>query len=69
MENSESFKWLISKINHDHFGEEIDKGLLQNEAIGFAFCLKGVVLLNGSEIYVEKVYKIRISRPGNVPKA
>lgn len=56
VEDNESFKWLVSETNHDRFGEEIDEGLLQNEATGFAFSLKGVVLLDGNEAYVEKVY-------------
>lgn len=56
VEDTESFKCVIAEVNHDRFGEEVDEMLLQNEASGFAFSLKGVVLFDGGEVYVEKVY-------------
>ena len=57
VDDSESFKWLISEVHHERFGSEVDEGLLHSEMTGLAFSQKGVtVVMDGEEIYVEKVY-------------
>ena len=52
---SESFQWLIAEVGHARFGQEIDEMLLSDGATGLAFSQKGVAILDGEEIYVEKV--------------
>lgn len=51
----ESFQWLIAEVGHARFGQEIDEMLLSDGATGLAFSQKGVAILDGEEIYVEKV--------------
>ena len=48
--------WHIAEAEHKRFGEEIDPQLLANAATGLAFTRKGVILLNGEEVFVERIY-------------
>ena len=52
---SEAFQWVIAESSHADFGKATDAALLANEATGLAFTMKGVVILNGEEVFVERV--------------
>ena len=52
---SEASQWVIAEGQHPDFGKAADAALLANEATGLAFTLKGVIILNGEEIFVERV--------------
>lgn len=52
---SEAFVWLVTEYGHDRFGREVDQALLRNGATGIAFSTKGVIILDGEEVFVEKV--------------
>ena len=47
--------WVIADATHKDFGAVVDPGLMNQEATGVAFATKGVVLLNGEELFVERV--------------
>ena len=51
----EAFQWVISEPLRPDFGTAVDAALLGNEATGLAFTLKGVVLKDGEEVFVERV--------------
>ena len=53
--DSDAFSWVVSDPAHADFGRAVDAGLLANEATGLAFTLKGVILLGGEEVFVERV--------------
>ena len=53
--DSDAFSWVVSDPAHSDFGRAVDAGLLANEATGLAFTLKGVILLGGEEVFVERV--------------
>ena len=55
IEDSESAEWIVCDVSHEDFAKPIDSGLLTNQATGLAFSGKGVVLLNGEEVFVERV--------------
>ncbi|CAJ1358943.1 unnamed protein product [Effrenium voratum] len=55
LEESEAFVWVVSQSGHRKFGEEVDAALLEDETSGLAFSAKGVVVLDGEEVFVEKV--------------
>ena len=55
LEDSEAFVWVISQADHKSFGVEIDTNLLEDESLGLAFTSKGVVVLDGEEVFVERV--------------
>ncbi|CAJ1358771.1 unnamed protein product [Effrenium voratum] len=50
-----AFVWVVSQSGHRKFGEEVDAALLEDETSGLAFSAKGVVVLDGEEVFVEKV--------------
>ncbi|CAK9066651.1 Uncharacterized protein SCF082_LOCUS33888 [Durusdinium trenchii] len=52
---SEAFVWLVTEHGHELFGKEVDQALLRNGATGVAFSSKGVIILDGEEVFVEKV--------------
>ena len=52
---SEAYQWVIAESSHADFGRATDAALLANEATGLAFTMKGVVILNGEEVFVERV--------------
>ena len=53
--DSESYQWLIAETGHSDFGKAVDGSLLANEATGLAFTVKGVIIQNGEEVFVERV--------------
>ena len=53
--DSETYAWVIQESGRPDFGEQIDLRLLNNEATGLAFATKGVIQLNGEEVFVERV--------------
>lgn len=55
VEETESFQWLVCESSHPDFGTEIGEDLLFSEATGLAFSQKGVVIINGEEVFVERV--------------
>ena len=52
---SEAFVWVVTEYGYSNFGHEIDQALLRNGATGLAFSSKGVIILEGEEVFVEKV--------------
>lgn len=54
-EESEAAEWLVADSSHAEFGTSIDADLLNNGATGLAFSVKGVVLIQGEEVFVERV--------------
>ena len=55
VENIEAFQWVIAEAGRQDFGNVVDGALLGNEATSLAFMQKGVVILNGEELFVERV--------------
>jgi len=53
--DSETYAWVIQESGRPDFGEQIDLRLLNNEATGLAFATKGMIQLNGKEVFVERV--------------
>ena len=53
--DTDAFSWIVSDPRHADFGRPVDAGLLANEATGLAFTSKGVILLGGEEVFVERV--------------
>ena len=51
----ETVAWVVADPVHSRFGEVIDSQLLANEATGTAFTVRGVVLLDGEELFVERI--------------
>lgn len=47
--------WVIADPSHMRFGEVVDSQLLSSEATGIAFTTRGVVLVEGEEIFVERI--------------
>eukprot|EP00438_Fugacium_kawagutii_P000317 Skav210718 [mRNA] locus=scaffold849:20772:21968:+ [translate_table: standard] len=55
VDDTEAYSWLVAQTGHSKFGSEVDEGLLQSDATGLAFNERGVVLLDGEEVFVERV--------------
>ena len=55
VDDTESHQWLVSEPGHESFGKEVDEALLNSEATGMTFATKGVVIMNGEEVFIEKV--------------
>ena len=55
VEELDSVLWIVADPRHKGFGTEVDAGLLTNEATGVAFTTKGIVVLEGVEVFVERV--------------
>lgn len=55
VDETESHVWVIAQAGHSKFGAEIDENLLFSDATGLAFNERGVVVLDGEELFVEKV--------------
>ena len=53
--DTDAYSWVVSDPRHPDFGRPVDAGLLANEATGLAFTTKGVILLGGEEVFVERV--------------
>ena len=53
--DSETYAWVIQESGRPDFGEQIDLRLLNNKVTGLAFATKGMIQLNGKEIFVERV--------------
>ncbi|CAE7214061.1 unnamed protein product [Symbiodinium sp. CCMP2456] len=51
----EVFQWVVCEPHRPDFGMVVDAALLGNEATGLAFTLKGVILKDGEEVFVERV--------------
>ena len=51
----ETYIWVMQKTDRLDFGEQIDLYLLNNEVFGLVFATKGVIQLNGKEVFVERV--------------
>lgn len=56
VDETESFTWLVSESGHSKFGTAVDQELLDNDATGLAFSEKGVAVLDGEEVFVERVF-------------
>ncbi|CAE7263778.1 unnamed protein product [Symbiodinium sp. CCMP2592] len=56
VEELDTVLWVIADPTHRNFGTEIDAGLLDNEATGVAFASKGVAIVDGEEVFVERVH-------------
>ena len=52
VEELETVLWVVADPGHK---SEIDGGLLDNEATGMAFVSKGVAIIDGEEVFVERV--------------
>jgi hypothetical protein len=52
---SETYVWVIQKTDRPDFGELIDLYLLNNEVSGLVFATKGVIQLNGKEVFVKRM--------------
>ncbi|CAE7382725.1 unnamed protein product [Symbiodinium pilosum] len=55
IENIEAFQWVVAEAGRPDFGNVVDAALLGNEATGLAFMQKGVVIVSGEELFVERV--------------
>ncbi|CAE7204167.1 unnamed protein product [Symbiodinium sp. CCMP2592] len=53
--DSEASQWVVAESTHSDFGRTVDAALLANEATGLAFTMKGVIILEGEEVFVERV--------------
>jgi hypothetical protein len=53
-QEAESHHWLIAESSHVGFGNPVDDEVLEDEATGMMFSEKGVVILQGEEVFVEK---------------
>ena len=51
----DSVGWVVADPSHPNFGEVIDAQLMATEATGVGFTLKGVVLCENEELFVEKI--------------
>ncbi|CAE7252559.1 unnamed protein product, partial [Symbiodinium sp. KB8] len=51
----ESYLWVVAERGRADFGQAIDGVLLSNPATGRAFTLKGVILKEDEEVFVERV--------------
>jgi len=51
-EDARAESWLIAEAGHPRFGNEVDADLLEDAPLGVT---KGVVTLDGAEVFVEKV--------------
>ena len=56
LENVDSVAWHVADSSHSKFGESVDNVLMTQPATGMAFTRKGVVILDGEEVFVERVY-------------
>ena len=52
---TEAYSWLIAEISHSRFGEMVEESLLSSEGSGLTFSQKGVAILDGEEVFIEKV--------------
>ncbi|CAK9087068.1 Uncharacterized protein SCF082_LOCUS41163 [Durusdinium trenchii] len=52
---SEAYEWLVSEPGHQLFGQIIDSTLMDNGATGVCFNSKGVAIIDGDEVFCEKV--------------
>eukprot|EP00438_Fugacium_kawagutii_P008463 Skav230205 [mRNA] locus=scaffold2443:264867:266063:+ [translate_table: standard] len=55
IDDTEAYSWLVAQTGHPKFGCEVDEGLLHSDATGLAFNERGVVLMEGEEVFVERV--------------
>ena len=53
--DSEATCWVRSDTRDPDFGVLVDSGLLENAATGLAFGAKGVAVIEGEEVFVERV--------------
>ena len=51
--DSETYAWVIQESGRPDFGEQIDLRLLNNKVTGLAFATKGMIELNGKEVFVK----------------
>jgi hypothetical protein len=52
----DSVAWVVADPTHTDFGTIVDAGLLASEATGLAFATKGVVIVGGNEVFVERIF-------------
>ena len=55
VEELDAVMWVASDPGHRNFGTAVDATLLEDEATGFAFVTKGVVVIDGEELFVERI--------------
>ena len=55
VEEPEVSEWVVADFSHEEFGRIIDAGLVSNAATGVAFNVKGVIIHNGEEVFVERI--------------
>ena len=51
----DSMAWVVADATHDKFGSVVDAQLLASEATGLAFTSRGVVMMEGEELFVERI--------------
>ena len=61
VEELDAIIWVVSDPGHRNFGTAVDATLLEDEATGFAFATKGVVVIDGEELFVERVMASSLS--------
>lgn len=52
----QSFAWRIADSGHERFSEAVDPAIMADGAAAAFFTAKGVVILDGEETFVEKVF-------------
>ena len=56
LENVESVAWYVAESSHLKFGSAIDNVLMSQPSTGMDFTKRGVVVMDGEEVFEEKVY-------------
>lgn len=54
-QDAESFQWLVAEPEHAEFGNPVDDEILEDEAAAMMFSEKGIAVIRGEEIYIERV--------------
>lgn len=55
VDEMDSMAWVVADATHDKFGSVVDAQLLASEATGLAFTSRGVVMMEGEELFVERI--------------